>query len=79
MSDNPMNLIYVPTSLPVEQSLVQTVGITKMGVYIEASSGFGQSSGSIHWDHGLVTAEMKQAKNVRLFGWGGKGALGPTS
>ncbi|CAA3010875.1 HOTHEAD-like [Olea europaea subsp. europaea] len=60
MSDNPMNLIYVPTSQPVEQSLVQTVGITKMGVYIEASSGFGQSSGSIHWDHGLVTAESKE-------------------
>ncbi|KAJ9537634.1 hypothetical protein OSB04_030367 [Centaurea solstitialis] len=38
MSDNPMNSIYVPFNRPVKQSLIETVGITKMGVYIEASS-----------------------------------------
>ncbi|CAA3010877.1 Protein HOTHEAD [Olea europaea subsp. europaea] len=60
MSDNPTNAIYVPTSQPVEQSLIQTVGITKMGVYIEATSGFGQFTDSINWNHGLVAAEIGQ-------------------
>ncbi|CAI9773575.1 unnamed protein product [Fraxinus pennsylvanica] len=64
MSDNPMNVIYVPASQPVEQSLVQTVGITKMRVYIEASSGFGKSSDSIHWDHVLVSADIGQLSTI---------------
>ncbi|XP_068649798.1 protein HOTHEAD-like [Aristolochia californica] len=39
MSDNPMNAIYVPSPSPVEISLIQVVGITKVGSYIEAASG----------------------------------------
>ena len=58
MADNPMNSVFVPTNRPVEQSLIQTVGITKMGVYIEASSGFGQSQDSIHCHHGILSAEV---------------------
>lgn len=58
MADNPMNSIFVPSNRPVEQSLIQTVGITKLGVYIEASSGFGQSKDSIHCHHGIVSAEV---------------------
>lgn len=58
MSDNPLNTIFVPTNRPVEQSLIQTVGITKKGVYIEASSGFGQSGDSISCHHGVVSAEV---------------------
>lgn len=58
MSDNPLNTVFVPTNRPVEQSLIQTVGITKQGVYIEASSGFGQSSDSIRYDHGIMSAEV---------------------
>lgn len=58
MADNPLNTIFIPTSGPVEQSLIQTVGITKMGVYIEASSGFGQSPDSIQCNHGIVSAEV---------------------
>lgn len=58
MADNPMNSIFVPTNRPVKQSLIQTVGITKKGVYIEASSGFGQSSDSIHCHHGIMSAEV---------------------
>lgn len=58
MSDNPLNTIFVPTNRPVEQSLIQTVGITKMGVYIEASSGYGQTEDSIHCNHGVVSAEV---------------------
>ncbi|KAL3618247.1 hypothetical protein CASFOL_038568 [Castilleja foliolosa] len=64
MADNPLNTIFVPTNGPIKQSLIQTVGITKMGVYIEASSGFGQSSDSIHWDHGIASAEIGQLSTI---------------
>lgn len=60
MSDNPMNAIYVPFNKPVKQSLIETVGITKLGVYIEASSGFGQSKDSINCHHGITSAEIGQ-------------------
>ncbi|KAF8412334.1 hypothetical protein HHK36_000296 [Tetracentron sinense] len=39
MSDNPMNAIYIPSPVPVEVSLIQVVGITQLGTYIEAASG----------------------------------------
>lgn len=39
MSDNSMNAIFVPSPSPVEVSLIQVVGITRFGSYIEASSG----------------------------------------
>jgi choline dehydrogenase len=39
MSDNPMNAIYVPSPSPVEVSLIQVVGITEVGSYIEGASG----------------------------------------
>ncbi|KAJ4824800.1 hypothetical protein Tsubulata_022791 [Turnera subulata] len=64
MADNPMNAIFVPSKRPVVQSLIQTVGITKMGVYIEASSGFGQSKDSIHCHHGIVSAEIGQLSTI---------------
>ncbi|KAL3631995.1 hypothetical protein CASFOL_024979 [Castilleja foliolosa] len=64
MADNPMNTIFVPSKMPVKQSLIQTVGITKLGVYIEASSGFGQSSDSIHCDHGIASAEIGQLSTI---------------
>ncbi|KAL6563298.1 hypothetical protein OROHE_005885 [Orobanche hederae] len=67
MADNPLNTIYVPTNGPIKQSLIQTVGITKLGVYIEASSGFGQSSDSIRWDHGITSAE-EEFENGEFFG-----------
>ncbi|OVA04010.1 Glucose-methanol-choline oxidoreductase [Macleaya cordata] len=62
--DNPMNSIFIPTKKPVQQSLIQTVGITKMGVYIEASSGFGQTSDSIRCNHGLMSAEIGQLSTI---------------
>ncbi|XP_024980370.1 protein HOTHEAD isoform X2 [Cynara cardunculus var. scolymus] len=64
MSDNPMNSIYVPFNRPVKQSLIETVGITKMGVYIEASSGYGQSPDSIHRHHGVASAEIGQLSTI---------------
>lgn len=60
MSDNPMNTIFVPTKKPIKQSLIQTVGITKRGVYIESSCGYGQSKDSIHCHHGIMSAEVSQ-------------------
>lgn len=64
MQDNPLNTIFVPTKNHVEQSLIQTVGITKKGVYIEGSSGFGQSKDSIHYHHGLASAEIGQLSTI---------------
>lgn len=64
MADNPLNAIFIPTNGPVELSLIQTVGITKMGVYIEASSGFGQSPDSIRCNHGIVSAEIGQLSTI---------------
>ncbi|CAH2080574.1 unnamed protein product [Thlaspi arvense] len=39
MSDNPMNGIVIPSPRRVEISLIQVVGITRFGSYIEAASG----------------------------------------
>ncbi|XP_062087685.1 protein HOTHEAD [Humulus lupulus] len=64
MADNPMNSIFLPSKRPVRQSLIQTVGITKFGVYIEASSGFGQSQDSIHCHHGIMSAEIGQLSTI---------------
>ncbi|GFZ11747.1 glucose-methanol-choline (GMC) oxidoreductase family protein [Actinidia rufa] len=64
MSDNPLNSIFIPTNRPVDQSLIQTVGITKFGVYIEASSGFGQSQDSIRCNHGILSAEIGQLSTI---------------
>lgn len=71
MVDNPMNTMFVPSERPVHQSLIETVGITKMGVYIEASSGFSQSNDSIHCHHGIVSAEvcsisLKSCQNIGI-------------
>lgn len=60
MSDNPMNTIFVPTKKPIKQSLIQTVGITRLGVYIESSCGYGQSQDTIHCHHGITSAEVRQ-------------------
>ncbi|XP_077210598.1 glucose-methanol-choline (GMC) oxidoreductase family protein [Tasmannia lanceolata] len=64
MSDNPCNSIFIPTKRPVEQSLIQIVGITKVGSFIEASSGFGQSSDSIQRNHGIMSAEIGQLSTL---------------
>ncbi|XP_028768554.1 protein HOTHEAD-like [Neltuma alba] len=39
MADNPMNVLVVPSPVPVEVSLIETVGITNFGSYIETASG----------------------------------------
>ncbi|KAI7744736.1 hypothetical protein M8C21_015311, partial [Ambrosia artemisiifolia] len=40
MADNPLNVLFIPSPIRVERSLVQVVGITPFGSYIEASGGF---------------------------------------
>lgn len=64
MVDNPMNTIFVPLKKAVKQSLIETVGITNKGVYIEASCGFGQSKDSIHCHHGMLSAEVCHHSNI---------------
>ncbi|EFJ30252.1 hypothetical protein SELMODRAFT_90809 [Selaginella moellendorffii] len=39
MADNPMNTVYLLSPAPVETSLIQVVGITHYGSFIEAGSG----------------------------------------
>lgn len=46
MSDNPMNAVFIPSPVPVEVSLIEVVGITHFGAYIEAASGENFSGGS---------------------------------
>ncbi|KAF7811986.1 Protein HOTHEAD [Senna tora] len=53
MADNPMNALAVPSPVPVEVSLVQTVGITNFGSYIETGSGL---SISLPWAQKIQTS-----------------------
>ncbi|ONM54597.1 Protein HOTHEAD [Zea mays] len=66
MADNPMNSIFIPTRSPPRQSLIETVGITEEGVFIEASSGFGQSSESVHCHHGIMSAEPNMLHSCEI-------------
>lgn len=47
LSDNPMNALYVPSPIPVEVSLIQVVGITRFGTYIEGASGSNFAGGPV--------------------------------
>ncbi|XP_021714069.1 protein HOTHEAD-like [Chenopodium quinoa] len=48
MTDNPMNAVMIPSPNPVEVSLIQAVGITEFGSYIEAASGTNFANSIIH-------------------------------
>ncbi|CAL0330933.1 unnamed protein product [Lupinus luteus] len=63
MSDNPMNAIFVPSPLPVEVSLIQVVGITTNGTYIEAASGE-NFAGSSSRDYGMFSPKIGQLSKV---------------
>ncbi|KAK2664681.1 hypothetical protein Ddye_003255 [Dipteronia dyeriana] len=65
MSDNPMNAIYIPSPVPVEVSLIQVVGITHFGSYIEAASGENFAGGSpTTRDYGMFSPKIGQLSNV---------------
>ncbi|CAI0547031.1 unnamed protein product, partial [Linum tenue] len=52
MADNPMNLLYVPSPVPVEISLIQVVGIpSNQNTYIETASGL---SFAYSWAQGFA-------------------------
>lgn len=48
MADNPMNAVVIPSPNPVEVSLIQAVGITEFGSYIEAASSTTFANSIIH-------------------------------
>lgn len=58
MSDNPMNAIFVPSPIPVEVSLIQVVGITHFGSYIEAASGANFAGGASPRDYGMLSPKV---------------------
>ncbi|KAF5460742.1 hypothetical protein F2P56_020589 [Juglans regia] len=63
MSDNPMNAIFIPSPVPVEISLIETVGITHFGSYIEAASGANFAGGSPR-DFGMFSPKIGQLSTV---------------
>ncbi|PRQ17852.1 putative glucose-methanol-choline oxidoreductase, FAD/NAD(P)-binding domain-containing protein [Rosa chinensis] len=60
MSDNPMNAIFVPSPSHVEVSLIQVVGITRFGSYIEAAGGENFSAR----DYGMLSPKIGQLSTV---------------
>ncbi|XP_059640419.1 protein HOTHEAD [Cornus florida] len=64
MSDNPMNAIFIPSPVPVEVSLIQVVGITQFGSYIEAASGENFAGGSPQRDFGMFSPKIGQLSTV---------------
>ncbi|KAK8488483.1 hypothetical protein V6N12_035044 [Hibiscus sabdariffa] len=60
MSDNPMNAVFIPSPIPVDVSLIQVVGITHFGSYIEAAGGenfAGGASSPSPRDYGMFSPE----------------------
>ncbi|KAL6556785.1 hypothetical protein OROHE_006661 [Orobanche hederae] len=64
MSDNPMNAIFVPSPSPVEVSLIQVVGITQFGSYIEAASGEAFVTSLDERDFGMFSPKIGQLSTV---------------
>ncbi|KNA03049.1 hypothetical protein SOVF_212860 [Spinacia oleracea] len=61
MTDNPMNAVMIPSPNPVEISLIQAVGITDFGTYIEAASGTTFANSIIH----SIPAAYKTSNNLQ--------------
>ncbi|CAN4077827.1 unnamed protein product [Withania somnifera] len=64
MMDNPMNAIFVPSPVPVEVSLIEVVGITHFGSYIEAASGENFGGHSPRSDYGMFSPKIGQLSTV---------------
>ncbi|KAK8569495.1 hypothetical protein V6N13_046546 [Hibiscus sabdariffa] len=60
MADNALNAVFVPSPLPVEVSLLSTVGITQSGNYIEAFSGLNLPPFGVHLTRFLPFGLHKQ-------------------
>ncbi|GFZ01250.1 major Facilitator Superfamily with SPX (SYG1/Pho81/XPR1) domain-containing protein [Actinidia rufa] len=63
MADNPMNAVFVPSPIPVEVSLIEVVGITDFGSYIEAASGENYA-GPQSRDYGMFSPKIGQLSTV---------------
>ncbi|KAK8266626.1 hypothetical protein V6Z11_D12G254900 [Gossypium hirsutum] len=66
MCDNPMNAVFVPSPIPVEVSLIEVVGITHFGSYIEAASGetFSASVTTTSRNYGMFSPKIGQLSTV---------------
>lgn len=64
MSDNPMNAIFVPSPQPTEVSLIQVVGITHNGTYIESACGENFAGGARTQDYGMFSPKIGQLSTV---------------
>ncbi|KAI4327023.1 hypothetical protein L6164_019528 [Bauhinia variegata] len=66
MSDNPMNAVFIPSPVPVELSLIQVVGITNSGTYIEAASGanFAGRTSTSSRDYGMFSPKVGQLSKL---------------
>ncbi|XP_023772110.1 protein HOTHEAD [Lactuca sativa] len=64
MSDNPMNAVFVPSPQPVEVSLIQIVGITRNGTYIESACGENFAGGARTLDYGMFSPKIGQLSTV---------------
>ncbi|XP_071707718.1 protein HOTHEAD-like isoform X1 [Rutidosis leptorrhynchoides] len=65
MSDNPMNAVFIPSPRPVEVSLIQVVGITHNGSYIEGASGHNFASETqCNQDFGMFSPTIGQLSTV---------------
>ncbi|CAK9311007.1 unnamed protein product [Citrullus colocynthis] len=64
VSDNPMNAVFVPSPVPVEVSLIEVVGITQNGTYIEAASGENFAGNPSTRDFGMFSPKIGQLSTV---------------
>jgi len=62
MADNPSNSFYILTNEEVEVSLIEVVGITNFGSYIEISSGIAK----VHISHTLVPFNFEMFLDLDL-------------
>ncbi|KAL8538195.1 hypothetical protein ACS0TY_000237 [Phlomoides rotata] len=70
MSDNPNNVVLIPSPRPVENSLVKVVGIADdVGCYIEGLGGF-FGSGLLSTDQSLIQSTLIVEKLARPFSIG---------
>nr|CAD1835376.1 unnamed protein product [Ananas comosus var. bracteatus] len=60
MSDNPMNAVFVPSPTLVEVSLIQVVGITQFGSFIEGASGS-------DFDTAAPNSQLPRSRNFGMF------------
>ncbi|RWR80746.1 protein HOTHEAD [Cinnamomum micranthum f. kanehirae] len=85
MADNPLNVIVVPSPSPVEISLAQQVGITRLGTYIEAISGidfvrfFGLTTPTNETTPETTKSALETIERLQNAGMIGEKTIGPVS